>query len=109
MEGRGDCEYGDTTCDCQNDAWVCWEIALGRGLPRVRTASPVGMQCDYGQDNCDCENTGWDCGGAPRVTEAAAEVVAEAAAAAAGVVAPAAVAAGLAMPALAPVVATEAT
>jgi hypothetical protein len=65
MEGRGDCEYGDTTCDCQNDAWVCWDPG---DCPMTRPAdgsdcSPVGMQCDYGQDNCDCENSGWDCPG----------------------------------------------
>jgi hypothetical protein len=60
---RGDCEYDETTCDCHDQAWVCWDLS---DCPEDRPAGDsdcprVGIECDYGQWRCECESQGWDC------------------------------------------------
>jgi hypothetical protein len=60
---RGDCEFDQTTCDCHNESWVCWDLSdCPENRPEDGSDCPrVGIECDYGPRRCDCEDWGWDC------------------------------------------------
>ena len=64
-DGDGECTFGARTCECENDAWVCWDPAIDcPAAPPLDNAacSTVGVSCAYDGGRCACNESGWRCG-----------------------------------------------
>ncbi|HKU39485.1 MAG TPA: hypothetical protein VJR89_15105 [Polyangiales bacterium] len=63
--GDGACTYGARTCDCTNNAWVCWGAAdCPNPPPADNSMCPLsGVNCMYEGGSCQCSGSrGWRCG-----------------------------------------------